>query len=394
MTTSKYILGLIITLLGAGYLGAQSLDPAVLLDEQANNQNVHQSAVNFYTRLIEQDPDDTKSLIKRSQLLRAMNMPLEAEADHELALTINPYSYLHLGKDSRNSFFAKRSYGHKYNNDDGNKSSLNKSFLLEEEYDRVLYLNDLTLESVILIEEALIDIYNDDHKAAQLKLDALAEEEKKTSLFYDVQGVIYLEQGELDKGIAMFDKAIEIDNNFTVAYHNRAVAHKLNGNLQKSEEDFKTALAQRADIAKIKFSKASLFEKKGNNEKAKAYYKEAIKTESNYIQARLNYSVLLKAAGEYTSSMIEINNLIDENPEDIDYLYVRGGLYFIYGEYSDAIKDFSSYLSVNPEDTDVRFYKGLCLIMDGQKELGCSDIYTTIENNNLTYQDVYQHMCE
>jgi len=103
---------------------------------------------------------------------------------------------------------------------------------------------------------------------------------------------------------------------------------------------------------------------------------------------------LLKSTGEYTEAIIEIDALIDDNPEVTENYYVRGGLHFIYGEYSNAVSDLELYLESNSDDSEALYYLGLSKLMNDQKLDGCTDISKSL---NLGYKpsnsDLVLYMC-
>jgi len=373
---------------------AQGLKPGILFLDASNRGSVHEQGVAFYTRLIEQNPSDSRSLLLRSELYSAMNMTREADADRRKALEINPYSHLHAGQRDRHNFFENRNYEYQIGNDEENKNGFRKSYLLEDEYVSLFDDQDNPAEVNYLLEDALHDISVGQFLDAEQSLNNIPEAHRENALYLDLKGVLHIESGELEKAIDMFDKAIENDPQFTIAYHNRAVANKLLGNLEAANDDFESALNQRADIAKIKFSKAKLLELKGDKEGAKIYYQNAMYSTEGYPEAKLNYSVMLKAAGEYTMALLEINELIKDYPEESEHYYVRGGLYFIYGEYLDAAKDFDTYLSLGSEDADVLFYRGLSHLMGGNELKGCSDIAHSIDEGHTEHAALYLFMCE
>lgn len=371
---------------------AQQTNAGILITQ--TNTNIYDNAIGFYSGEIERNPKDVKSILLRSEMYKAQNRMDKANADIDLAMSINPYSYLYLNKSERNKFFARRNYS--YFNMEKSAPGINfkKSYVLEDEYNRLIEGNNVPVKSKSLFEYALIAIDEGDFDTAEHMLSTLNGIDNQSPLYNDIKGVLYIEKGEIENAIASFSKAIELDTLFTIAYHNRAVAHKMLNNLEASERDFNKALKQRVDIAKVAFSKAKLMEMKGDVDGARYFYENAISTQDDYVEARLNYSVLLKAAGEYTRALIEINDLIDEYPENADNYYVRGGLHFIYGEYSNAVKDFDKYLSSNPEDYDVIFYRGLCHVLDGSVLRGCADINDSISNGYSNHGDIYLFMCE
>jgi tetratricopeptide (TPR) repeat protein len=385
---------IICSLLISSTIFGQESRPGILFLDTTNKESVLEQGVKFYTDIIEQDPLDAKSLLNRAELYAAMNMTTEAEADTRLALAINPYSYLHKGKRDRQDFFVNRNYEYRVSNHIGDNDGFKKSYLLEEEYISLFDDEFMPSEVRVLLEGALYDIAIGQFLGAEHNLDRVPDQYRDNALYLDLKGVVFLEFGEVERAIEFFDMAIEKDSEFTIAYHNRAVANKLIGNLDAAHDDFESALNQRADIAKIKFSKAKLLELKGDNEGAKSYYQNAMDDDKDYPEARLNYSVMLKAAGEYTMALLEINDLIKEYPEESEHYYVRGGLYFIYGEYLRAAEDFEMYLTSNPDDADVIFYRGLSHLMAGNEVKGCSDISDSLDSGHTEHAALYLFMCE
>jgi tetratricopeptide (TPR) repeat protein len=388
----KNLIILLFTLTTSVVLG-QLTNGGIILEYELSQGAVPETGIQYYSNILEEHPQNTKALIKRSELYRALGRNAEADADRNLAQLINPYSNLFLSQDNRNKIFPKRSYGYA-EMDEGETKLFSKNYLLEDEYERVLDSDHITEESKMMMESTIKFINMGDHRAAYQLLEKINDLDKSTALCYDLLGVIALEEKEYDEAIKMFTYAIEIDNGFTIAYHNRAVAHKLKGDFEAAERDFLTALSQRADIAKIKFSKAKMFELKGDKEGARNFYEDAINSSSDeYLEARLNYSTMLKAAGEYTKAMIEINKLIEDHPNEYKNYYVRGGLYFIYGEYSNAVKDFDVYLANHEDDHDVLFYRGLSQVLKGETVRGCEDINESIEKGYSKHADLYLYMC-
>lgn len=387
----KNIFAILLLFIGINVIGQQN-QPGILIPKP--NSSVYENAISWYSGTIERNPTDVKTILLRAELYKTLNMTAEANADYDLAMSINPYSYLYMNKAERNKFFTRRNYSYYQIKDSAPAKSFIKSYLLADEYEKLITEHSISDKSKSLIELALVAINEGDYEIAEWKLSSVQESDQDHALYHDVMGVLFLEKGEIEMAIECFTKAIRKNNTFTIAFHNRAVAHKMNGDYEASKRDFNTALNQRADLAKIQFSKAKLLEMEGDINGAKYFYENAISANNDYTEARLNYTVLLKAAGEYTKALIEINNLIDQYPDDVNNYYVRGGLHFIYGEYSKAVDDFDIYLSNNPKDSDVLFYRGLCLVLDGNVNRGCEDINESIDNGYDDYSDLYLYMCE
>jgi len=368
--------------------GGITVEYPIILSGEPHN------GVNHLNQILDQDPLNAVALLKRSQLHALNNDVALANVDRELALQINPYSPLYTSREDRKAFFAKRNYEFVTNKANTKINSFEKSYLLEDEYVRVLDASNITKSSKMLLESALEAIQEGEYITAEQRLARVSVDDRNNALWYDLHGIILIEREEFDNAIDMFTNALEVDNKFTIAYHNRAIAHKFNKNYTAAEEDFAQALRQRADLVKIKFSKAKLLERKGESERAEMYYEDAMKSGVDYKEARLNYSTMLKSAGEYTKAMIEVNDMISNTPDDANNYYVRGGLHFIYGEYDNAISDFEEYLKTNPNDNEVMYYKGISMVLDGDIISGCQEMNYSLSGDLEIDGGAYLYMCQ
>ena len=64
---------------------------------------------------------------------------------------------------------------------------------------------------------------------------------KLAEIFFD-RGNEYLDQDDLDRAIAEFDKAIQLNPNLTGAYHNRGYAFGMKGDLDRAISDLDKAI--------------------------------------------------------------------------------------------------------------------------------------------------------
>jgi tetratricopeptide (TPR) repeat protein len=67
-------------------------------------------------------------------------------------------------------------------------------------------------------------------------------ESSRDAIFYNNRGLAYKKQGELDKAIADYNKAIELDPQLAVAYYNRGKDYEDQGELDKAIADFTKAI--------------------------------------------------------------------------------------------------------------------------------------------------------
>jgi len=77
---------------------------------------------------------------------------------------------------------------------------------------------------------------------------------------YNTRGNRYLEQRQLKKAIADFDEAVRLDPKYAVAYGNRAIAYKLQGNKTKAISNFEKFIALASDPRMIQVAKQQIKE--------------------------------------------------------------------------------------------------------------------------------------
>ena len=373
---------------------AQEVSPGILLTSIGVAASNEEKAVNFYSQAIERNPRDVQALILRSELYRSLGRNHSADQDLRMAMSINPYARIYTNKDYRQSLFESKKYNYIKEPFDYNNADFEKSYLLKEQYLSLINDNaalDFQESTLNLAIESLI---NQDFDDTRLFLKQLNLESKATAIYHDMQGVIHLENKEYDKALEHFNQSIELNPDFVIPYHNRAITYKKLGEYDKAELDFYRALELNDSIQQIYFGKAKLMELKGDIRSAKSYYKNASENEF-YPEASVNYAVLLKTSGEYTKAMIEINCLIDDDPYDARNYYVRGGLHFIYGDYEEATDDFNTYLRVHEDDKEALFFRGVSKILMKDKDDGCQDLERSIElGYNKSNTDMIFFMCD
>ena len=77
---------------------------------------------------------------------------------------------------------------------------------------------------------------------------------------YNTQGNRYLEQSQLGRAIEEFDEAVRLDPKYAVAYGNRAIAYKLQGNKAKAISDFEKFITLTSDPRLVQIAKQQVEE--------------------------------------------------------------------------------------------------------------------------------------
>jgi tetratricopeptide (TPR) repeat protein len=100
-------------------------------------------------------------------------------------------------------------------------------------------------------------IYQNDLSAAKAAFEKALEHDPKHYRAMTNLGNIALEANQLDQAIAHYEQALKLNQNFTNAYHNLAVAYKKKGEVGKSVRALKQA--QRASQQKMREEARGMF---------------------------------------------------------------------------------------------------------------------------------------
>ena len=372
---------------------SQEVNRGISMENIVKISTTEVSAINHYTRIIENNPTNVKYLMLRSDMYRSAGMMKEAMQDLNAAISINPFAEIYTSRAVRRELYPSKKFDYIKSDDLTNEDPFFKSFVLMEQYQEKLakesVLDEYEIKSII----SLVD--KGDYLEARELLEGLDSSYYQNEIYYDLLGVLEMKEAQYESAIEHFDMAIQLDPNFVVPYHNRAVAYKQLGKYDLAEKDFAAALKIDEDIAKIHFGKARLMTLKGDNSSSKYYYNQAMKRSNYYPEAVSNYSTLLKSIGEYTDALIEMDVAIDDNPDLASNYYVRAGIHFVYGDYKSAIADLDKYIDQEPQDAEAMFSRGMAKMLLDQPSNGCYDMEKGLDlgytNDNSA---IYWYLCD
>ena len=132
---------------------------------------------------------------------------------------------------------------------------------------------------------------------------------------YNVHGIAYSENDEHTRATASFDKAIELQPDYTNAYYNRGIAYM----------------------------------RKGEVDNALADYSGAIQFKRNYAEAYNNRGIAYQKKCEIIYAVQDYSTAIGLNPELIEPYANRGSLYLSSQDIYRAVYDCSKALSLDPD---------------------------------------------
>ncbi len=146
--------------------------------------------------------------------------------------------------------------------------------------------------------EEIVDLLSDE------QIEAIIEKKEKDAAadLYIWRGNVRYEQKDYDNAIADYNKAIEINQNYTLAFYNRAFAWIGKKEYDKAIEDYNTVIKLNPDyLANAYVIKGSVLRAIKKYDEAIEYYNKAIDIDPEYANAYFNRGVAKK---EYNIDLV------------------------------------------------------------------------------------------
>lgn len=162
-----------------------------------------------------------------------------------------------------------------------------------------------------LMAYRLDEIESIDGKGAQTyKPKTNAQEEKEgiaaSRAAFD-KGLAYLDRKMYDDAIAEFNKAIEINPQYSDAYYNRGFSNAKRGNLDQAIVDYTKAIGFNPNDADTYFNRGLAYHKKNQFDQAIADYSRSIKLSPNVADTYYNRALDYYLKRDYDSSWDDVH---------------------------------------------------------------------------------------
>ena len=158
---------------------------------------------------------------------------------------------------------------------------------------------------------------------------------------YTQKGKELYEKHEYMEALLNFNKAIEVDPNYAIAYYMRGNIKEAFEDHHGAMKDYNTSLEKNNKFADAYFVRGNVKMKLQDYYGAIDDYGAAISLNENYIDAYFNRGKAKQFLQAYEDAINDCTKIIQINPRNIDAFYMRGILRIDFGDLKNGCLDLS-----------------------------------------------------
>jgi tetratricopeptide (TPR) repeat protein len=187
---------------------------------------------------------------------------------------------------------------------------------------------------------------------------------------YDMLGIIYHRQGKYEKAVHSFEKALEINPNYTDASMNLAVIYNDMSMLDKAKAVYLDAQARAqtkvspkgldpfslGKLSNLHKDIADVYLSLGMHEEAIEEYTKALRLNPDFVDIRTKLGVALRDLQQYDDALTHLKRAVSERPDYIPALLALALCYFKMGNIKDAKEILATVIKSDPDNKIAALY--------------------------------------
>lgn len=166
----------------------------------------------------------------------------------------------------------------------------------------------------------------------------------------------FFKKGEYKEAIDAFSTILEHEEDNAEVYNNMGLAYAKLGEFENAEKSYTKSIKLNPEIAQAYINLSDLYYKHGDLAGCIGVLERgSYELENNYVIAHLLARVYIEDS-RYDMAMVELDKIIDAQPENYDAYYDMGRVHFELGNYEDAISNFENVIEYKENNEFLYYY--------------------------------------
>lgn len=157
-----------------------------------------------------------------------------------------------------------------------------------------------------------------------------------------LSGEKFYKEGNYDKAIAEYSRAISLKADYAEAYVSRGNARRKKGEVDRAIEDYTRALSFKSDYAEVYNYRGFMYAQKGDLSRAIEDYTQAIRRRADYGDAYFNRAYAYGQQGNWDKAAADYTQLLKLEPSNAVAYGERGKAFDAMGEKEKAAADYAA----------------------------------------------------
>lgn len=169
---------------------------------------------------------------------------------------------------------------------------------------------------------------------------------------HDNLGLAYINRREHEKAIAEFNKTIELQPRYYLAYYNAGVVYQLLNRLDLARSSYETCLKINPQNFRAYYNLGILYKKEGELDKAVSAYENAISLDPRHPFVYNNLGVVFMEKREGDRAEQTFKRAAEIDPGYVSAYFNLGNLYYRTGRYNLAVEAYRTVLKLQPDNRE------------------------------------------
>ena len=220
----------------------------------------------------------------------------------------------------------------------------------------------------------------------------ITPEEREFLAYWTIQkGNFLMMLKQIDRAIAIYSRAIELNPKNAKAYSDRGVAYGEKGKYELAIKDFNMSIQINPNDADVYYNRGVAYDMKSHVDYAFKNYTKAIQLYPNLAKA-YTLEMLTTTKGRLNCAIKDLNKAIQLDPNDAKAYTNRGRSYGKKGEYDRATKNFKKAIQLDPDLAEAHNNLGLTYLKKGKVEFAIKNFDKAIQLNP-DYANAHRNRC-